>query len=172
MKITPIFDERLYVFQHPGEIEHEFKRLLSIWNNPAEILEFVNANRGDTPRYISTNKLVEDIISNAIEIEDTLIKLGSYKNERLSDFFKSLNNQATKIVELSFQKGRIQYLRIYALRIDENCFAITGGAIKFTKLMEERPHTAKELIKIKRCKNYLKANNVLDADSFYEFLNE
>ena len=38
--------------------------------------------------------------------------------------------------------------------------------------MEDRPHTKQELIKIEKCRNYLKENGVLDTDSFYEFLDE
>ena len=70
------------------------------------------------------------------------------------------------------QKGRKNYLRIYALRIDKNCFVITGGAIKFTHLMQDRKHTQLELNKIEMCRNYLKENGIIDADSFYEFLNQ
>jgi len=38
--------------------------------------------------------------------------------------------------------------------------------------MEEREHTANELIKIERCRNFLRENGVMDADSFFEFLIE
>lgn len=38
--------------------------------------------------------------------------------------------------------------------------------------MEDRPHTKKELKKITKCGGYLKANGIIDADSFHEFLTE
>jgi len=38
--------------------------------------------------------------------------------------------------------------------------------------MEDRNHTNRELIKLNRCKAFLNENGVIDADSFYEFLNE
>lgn len=78
----------------------------------------------------------------------------------------------TEFVTLSKQKGRKNYLRIYAIRIDENCFVITGGTIKFHHLNKDRQHTQKEMDKINACRDYLKANKVMDADSFYEFINE
>ena len=69
----------------------------------------------------------------------------------------------------SFSSGEYD---IVAIKIDNNCFVITGGAIKFHHLNKDRPHTQKEMQKINRCRDYLKDNGVFDADSFYEFLNE
>src|SRR5690606_7035750 len=106
----------------------------------------------------TVEKVVNEIISNANEIDDTLHELSEDNMRKLDEFFKPLNNQEYKIVELSKQKGRKNYLRIYALRIDTNCFVITGGAIKFTHLMAEREHTRMELEKINHCRDYLKSN--------------
>jgi len=98
--------------------------------------------------------------------------LSENENKNLAAFLKPLYNHEYNEVNLSKQKGRKNYLRIYALRIENNLFVITGGAIKFTLLMEEREHTANELIKIERCRNFLRENGVMDADSFFEFLIE
>lgn len=71
------------------------------------------------------------------------------------------------------QKGRQNCLRLYAIKIDEETFVITGGAIKLPlhHLMEDRDHTIKELQKIKKAQDYLRANQIFDEDSFFEFLN-
>ncbi len=98
--------------------------------------------------------------------------MNAVESNHFEIFFKSLHNQEYKPKPVSKQKGRKSYLRIYALKIDTNCYVITGGAIKFILLMEERLHTKQELIKIEKCRNYLKENGVLDIDSFYEFLEE
>lgn len=81
-----------------------------------------------------------------------------------------MRNSEYQFQILSLQKGRKNYLRIDALRIDDDCFVITGGAIKLTHLMEEREHTANELQKLEVAKQFLKANDIYDSDSFYEFL--
>jgi hypothetical protein len=113
-----------------------------------------------------------EILDNANDIEDILIEIAEDDDRQFEEFFKPLHNQEYKVVQLSMQKGRKNYLRLYALKIDENCFVITGGAIKFTHLMKERPHTLIELNKINKCKDFLKSNNVFDNDSFYEFINQ
>lgn len=172
MKIVPIFAKKLYTFQYKDELLNELDRLLELWNDTSLLYQFAKDNRQDIPKDKTIEKVVNEIINNANEIDDTLHELSKNNTRKLDEFFKPLNNQEYKIVELSKQKGRKNYLRIYALRIDTNCFVITGGAIKFTHLMNERDHTKKELSKINHCRDYLKSNGVIDTDSFYEFLNE
>ncbi len=172
MKIVPIFADKLFSIHYDGEEVNELDRLLSLWNNVLEVFEFVKQNISDAPKNKSIKELSEQIIENAVEIDNTLNELSQNNNRNLDDFFKPLNNQEYRIIELSKQKGRKNYLRIYALRIDTNCYVITGGAIKFHHYMDARQHTANELIKIEKCRNYLKENNVINMDSFYEFLNE
>ena len=64
------------------------------------------------------------------------------------------------------------WLRIYAIRREPNVYVVTGGAIKLSRTMQEREHTALELDKLNRCKAFLKANGVFDQDSFVELTNE
>jgi hypothetical protein len=73
---------------------------------------------------------------------------------------------------LSKRKGRQNLLRIYAIKIDSNCYVITGGAIKITETMQGHQDTLLELTKLEKCKQYLKENDVFDSDSFYELVND
>ncbi len=174
MRIVRIFADQsnLFAFCFKGEKMNELRRLLKLWNDTAYLFEFVKNNKSDVPKNIPIPTLVFQLIDNANEIDDTLIKISNDPNRRLEEFFKPLNNQEYRIVELSKQKGRKNYLRLFAIKIDNNCFVITGGAIKFHHLNKDRPHTQKEMLKIDKCRDYLKNNGVFDADSFYEFLNE
>lgn len=63
---------------------------------------------------------------------------------------------------------------MYAIKIDDDTFVITGGAIKLPlhHLMNDREHTRVELQKLDSAKSYLDENDVFDEDSFFEFLNE
>ena len=44
--------------------------------------------------------------------------------------------------------------------------------IKLTRTMQEREHTLKELVKMEKVRQYLVANNVIDDDSFTDFIKE
>lgn len=47
------------------------------------------------------------------------------------------------------------FLRLYAVRLDEGQFLITGGTIKLTRAIQDRPHTQRELDKLDRTVSYL-----------------
>jgi hypothetical protein len=173
MKIVDIFaNGKLYAFHYDGEKDHELDRLLDLWNDPNYLYGFITQHKSDTPKDKTPYKLYNEILDNANELEDILDEIATDNDRQFEEFFKPLHNQEYKLVELSLQKGRKDYLRLYALKIDNNCFVITGGAIKFTHLMEERPHTLTELNKIKSCKDLLLSHGVFDADSFYEFITQ
>jgi hypothetical protein len=142
-----------------GEKFNEMRRLLTLWNDTAYLYEFVTNNKSDIPKDLNILALVSQIIDHANDIDDRLYEISSNPEKGLEEFFKPLDNQEYHIVELSKQKGRKNYLRLFAIKIDYHCFVI-------------RPHTQKEMQKMDRCRDYLKDNGVFDADSFYEFLNE
>jgi len=172
MKIVCIFENQLFAFHFNGEKMNELRRLLALWNDTAYLYKFVIENKLDVPKDVPVHTLVAQLIDDANEIDDMLDEISNNPERSLGEFFKPLNNQEYQIVELSKQKGRKRYLRLFAIKIDINCFVITGGAIKFHHLNKDRLHTQKEMQKINRCRDYLKDNNVSDADSFYEFLDE
>jgi hypothetical protein len=171
--IIDIFANRkLYAFKYNGEVDHELDRLLALWNDPSYLINFINSNASDIPKDKTAYFVFKDILKNTDVLEDIIEEIATDENREFEEFFSPLHNQEYKVVELSMQKGRRNYLRLYAIKIDDNCFVITGGAIKFTHLMEERPHTLEELNKIKHCKDFLKSNGVFDNDSFYEFITQ
>ncbi|MGO1596745.1 MAG: hypothetical protein ACTHXT_08600 [Sphingobacterium sp.] len=172
MKIVNIFVHRLFAFQYGGETDNEYDRLMDLWASAEYVYEFVKANKDDIPENKSVKKVSEQILDDAILIDETLIEITESVGRTLSQFFKPLHNQEYKVKVLSLQKGRESYLRMYAIRIDEDTFVITGGAIKFHHLMENRAHTKDELQKLSVAKDYLKNKGIFDEESFFEFLNE
>jgi hypothetical protein len=172
MKIVAIFDTRLFSFRFPGEEENELNRLLNLWNDPQYVFQFIRANITDAPQNISTLQLTNLISDDGNEIDDLLSKLGKDLKGNFEVFFKQLNNNEYQSKTLSKRKGRKNYLRLYALKIDTNCFVITGGAIKFTHLMEDRKHTKTELQKMETCRQFLKSQGIYDEESLYEYIKE
>lgn len=171
MKIYSIFAFKLFSFKFPDEDENELKRLLTIWRDPEFLEKFYHENRHDL-RKCSFETFAQNIIDDANQLDDTLYDLSQHEFSNFDLFFKQLNNQEYQFTLLSKRKGRINNLRLYALKIDANCYVITGGAIKLTHLMEERPHTLKELVKMDCCRRFLNENGVIDNESFYVFLIE
>ena len=171
MKIVSIFADKLFAFQYPNEEKNELFKLLERWNDPEYLRTFILQHEKDIGNK-RIDFLIDQFLCDANQIDDLLERLSKDANKRLEEFFKPLDNQEYQITILSKQKGRRNHLRIYALKIDDNCFVITGGAIKFTQLMEDRDHTNEERKKLNRCKHFLNENGVFDCESFYGFLCE
>lgn len=170
MKIVSIFEGRLYSFKYKGaKGKHELQRLLSLWSDAIYLYDFLKANAADLPPQKSIPQLAEAIQDNLYVIDDILL---NNADVNFNKFFAPLHNQEYNLRILSLQKGREQYLRIYAIKIDENCFVITGGAIKLTRAMQGRKHTENELLKLNQCRDFLKSKGIFDTDSLHEWINE
>ena len=102
-----------------------------------------------------------------VEICNT-IKAGGDAN--LDEFFKPLTN--TEIGERTLQKtkGRKRLIAIYAIRVSSEHYVLTGGAIKLVHLMKDQNETYHQLTRLQTTAGYLKAQGVIDDESFYEFI--
>lgn len=167
MKIVRIFADRLFAFQYEGEVDNEFDRLMDLWTDVSYLKRYAQINEIKNILNFANNRLKD-----AEQIQDFLEDLNQNK-EPYEFYFEPLQIlEFNKI--LSLQKGKIKEnkLRYYAIKIDDNCFVITGGAIKMSQTMQEHPDTNKELIKLRMVKEYLNKSGVFDEDSFFELLIE
>ena len=169
IKIVSTFVRGLYAFRYSGEEFDELERLFYEWNDIEILHDFFEENKNDL-RFFHVN-MDEAIIETRKEVaglRKKLMVLSSKVNTDLDSIFVNLDDSELKIVELAKQKSKRRWLRLYAFLIDTNTYVITGGAIKLTHKMNERPHTNEELIKLDICRNYLKEQGVFDVDSFNE----
>lgn len=165
MQISPIFDLQLYTV-HYEEYEHnEFERLIENWSDVSYLHNYAIQNK-----IIHVSRFVKHILKCVEKIEDFIDAIHT-DGEQLNQFFQNLKiSEEHKL--LALQKGKIQknQLRLYAIKIDYDCYLITGGAIKMSQTMQGHQDTNKELIKLSKVKSYLKQNGVFDEDSFYELI--
>ncbi len=88
----------------------------------------------------------------------------------LRSFFK--RNIGDLAAYLKNTPDHASWLRIYAIKLDPGIYIITGGAIKLTRTMQEREHTLAELARMEQVRRYLLDNNIVDMDSFQDYLTE
>lgn len=167
MKIVPIFAEKLFTFQYEGETDNEYDRLMELWTDLTFLKVFAKENKIN-----NVKRFINEILQDAEQIQDFLDNLSQNK-EPYGFYFKPLQDSESKKL-LAFQKGKIKKnrLRYYAIKLDNNCFVITGGAIKMSQTMQEHSDTNNELKKLETARTYLKQNGVFDEDSFFELLIE
>ncbi len=169
MQIVRTFVPRLYAFKYPNEKSNELARLLSLWVEPLFLEEFFELHEDDLAYFgLNIDRAIEETIKAANALSDRLLALATNEETPLSSLFRNLDDSEYKVIELSKQKGKQRWLRIYAIKIDRNCYVITGGAIKLTRTMQDRPHTQQELAKLNKCRDYLQSEGIFDLDSFNE----
>lgn len=167
MKIVRIFAAQLFAFHYEIEADNEYDRLMDLWTDVEYLRGFAKKNNID-----KVHEFINDILQNVEEIQDFLENIS--QNKQPYGFYFEPLQEAERTKPLAFQKGKIKMnrLRFYAIKLEGNCFVITGGAIKMSQKMQEHPETDKELTKLKAARTYLKENGVFDDDSFYELLTE
>ena len=165
--------------------KNEFDRIFNNWNDVEYLEAFFEENKTDLQKefyhYISIEDAIKITLDEAEKLErllkDVAEKGETDRYENLQTLFKPLNkSDETKYPIPEYQKSKLygerhkSWLRIYALRIDENLFFITGGAIKLTETMNEREHLLNELEKLNIVKKFLIDNEIIDTDNLIEFI--
>jgi hypothetical protein len=168
MKIVSIFADQLFSFHYLEERDDEFERLMNLWTDTSYLHAYAKKNK-----VVDIAEFIDDILQDAEEIQDFLDNIK--KNEQPYGFyFEPLQESERKRKILSFQKGKIKRnkLRLYAIKIEKDCFVITGGAIKMSQRMQDHTDTAHELLKLDTARAFLNQNGVFDGDSFFELLTD
>ncbi|GAA4736916.1 hypothetical protein [Flavisolibacter ginsenosidimutans] len=187
MELVPIFvgtnsdDGGLWAIQYNEETD-EFERLFDLWANVEYLESFFREHIHDlaaTSWTNDTDELIEEtvfsLLDEAEELEDALIyyvKGGLAGNGlALQQLFKPLDNRIYELKPLQKSKASIRTrqrpnpkLRIYAIRLAPNLYIVTGGAIKLTHTMNERPHLVAELQKIERVREWLKSEGISEPE--------
>ena len=165
-EIIKIYGE---ILRDEGEVIEEGTRL------DAESLNQV-VNYLAEQKVYDTLKAIEDTIEDSDKLQGIIMDISPSAN--LDELFRPLENYRTKGFFLGKEKAKLKrikrhssWLRIYAIRLSEGVYVITGGAIKLTLKMEEREHTRQELVKLEQVREFLLSENIIDDDSFVEYMN-
>lgn len=176
MEIVRIFADRLTSFRYGTDQPDEFSRLFSQWQDPEFLYAFFTEHIEDLQSgFFGTVSLQTAIIRTRNEarwLEQALLQLAAGEHDNLDSVFVPL--QQTEPIELTRSKAtghnQRSWLRIYAIKLQANVYAVTGGAIKLTRTMQERAHTQQELNKLNRCRDYLREQGISDIDGLSELV--
>lgn len=65
----------------------------------------------------------------------------------------------------SYGSGRPPLLRMYAIKIQPNCYLITGGGIKLADTIQNSPELKDHILQdIDKVRSWLKTNGIIDSD--------
>ena len=181
MKIEEITgDGRLWSVKYDNQADNALFMAFDQWNDVTWLRQFFMDNINDLESYFhitNVNQAIYDTLEDSEELECLIMDISPEAN--LDAIFRPLENSRTSEMLLSREKARIQnrpkhasWLRIYAIRVNTGVYIVTGGAIKLTRTMQERDHTLMELQKMEQVRRFLLDNDIMDADSLTDFLEE
>jgi hypothetical protein len=111
--------------------------------------------------YFSLLRIFKDLAEEGITDEE----LG------LVEIFKPLKKSEIFKPQLQKEKAKSSYkswIRVYALRVAQNFYIVTGGGIKLYKTMQEDEYLKTQLAKIELVKQFLIENEMYDPEGFQE----
>lgn len=174
MKLVRIFvaedsENGLWSISKEGLVHNEFESFFERMNDIVWLREFFSLNVDDLNSGFFKELKIDDAVmktmDEAEEMENALYDFTQQgfrgHGARLQSIFKPLNNFEYVISLYQKSKARVRngWLRLYAIRLDWNCFVITGGAIKLTSNMK-RDHLQDELKKLEQTKAFLRQHEI------------
>lgn len=173
-------DGRLWAVRYDEAKDNELFRLFDQWNDVMWLRNFFKENINDLSAYFKItdiNQAISDTIDDSEVLEGVILDISPEAD--LDLIFRPLSNNRTIAEMLEKMKARGErtnrhdsWLRIYAIRLADGKYIITGGAIKLTATMQERPHTQAELDKIEKVRRFLLDEGIVDDDGFIDYISE
>lgn len=158
----------------------EFTKWRRLWQDPSFLSDFycnhIEYFREPFWAGIDEERFVMDAIASAPEIFRNLE--AALQKDDLENLFQPLSPQDERqadytSIRVKSKFGCIQNhfaFRIYAVKVDDGCYVITGGAIKITRGMSEAPHTKIELDKLNYVHDALLEEGLTDKVSFLDYI--
>ncbi|MCQ2311287.1 MAG: hypothetical protein MJZ64_06015 [Paludibacteraceae bacterium] len=176
MEIVSIYPPHIYSIQYDGKDENEYDRLLDEWNDINIVLAFMEENKMYLINDVWKNKTIEDATRQVLEEAETLEDLFEQlaKNTRVGekpDFdshFHYLDGKYKYVMEYqpmkSYGTKNPSMLRLYAIKMAENTYLITGGGIKLADKIQNSPQLKDHILQeIDAVRSWLKENGIMDS---------
>ncbi|KAA6343581.1 hypothetical protein EZS27_008750 [termite gut metagenome] len=172
-------DGRLWAVRNEGEEDNELYKLFDRWNDVVWLRAFFKANLNDLTSYfkiIDVKNAIMDTIEDSDRLEGIILDISP--NANLDTVFRPLSNYDRERylekdkAKIGERRQHASWLRIYAIKLNLDVYIVTGGAIKLTATMQEREHTANELLKIEQTRRFLIENGIMDDDGFVDYMKE
>ena len=173
-------DGRLWAVRYDNEQDNCFDSLFAKWYDMSWLKAFFQENITDLSAYFKITDVYQAVMETLQEakvLQCLMLDISPQAN--LDVLFRHLEN--SRYSEMSLGKEKVKgngfgyrpsWLRIYAIKMDKGAYLITGGAIKLTATMSERPHTLAELAQLEKVRNKLIDLGVYDIEGLNDYNNE
>ncbi|MBO5407263.1 MAG: hypothetical protein J6A27_07115 [Bacteroidales bacterium] len=184
MEVVRIYGEWLYSIQFDEEDLNEYVRIFKQWHNLDYLEKFFcdNAEYIDSPFWKNAGLHPDEpeisaqrVLDEANGLEEYICKLVENMNLGIKpdfdEYFHFLGGKYKCLWTLepmkSYGTGNPSLLRLYAIKIDKNCYLIVCGGIKLGTTIQNSPVLKDEVFKkIDKVLQFLRANGIEESDDF------
>lgn len=182
MEIVEIYEPWIYSIQFDEKDIDEYDRIIEKWHDLDYLTDFFTKNAkfmenpvwqaiGLTPD--EPEKSAERIIDEADQLEKYIKQLvenaDAGEKPDFEAYFHFLNGKYSFVCELAPMKAygtlRPSLLRLYAVRLEANCFLIVYGGIKLADTIQNSPDLKDNVLnKMDRVLAFLKREGITERD--------
>lgn len=129
--------DHLWAVRDMAKPKNELAMLFDTWNDMEYLMQFFIDNFHDLKETFYIERIsdaIEDTLDDAEQLERRILDIPFTDN--LDELFKPLGTIDMSVRELAREKarnwdriGHASWLRVYAIRLEENVFVITGGQL-------------------------------------------
>jgi len=195
MRVVPIFAGNTKIEEcalwsvvypeHGESADNIFRQLFNNWNDTEYVRGFIKDHESELKhpiwKGITKDEALEQVLDEVEDFEAELKAVESkqpgFENVTLDDIFEPLHKDEFRHRRRneSHRKARPDFstpmLRIYAIKLSDGCFIVTGGGIKLTNSMKEAELEG-EVSKIERVQDYLKREGISSREGLIEGLTD
>lgn len=180
MEIEEVFPSHLYSIRYDGEKRNEFRRLFQEeWNSKDYLLSFFRKYIDYLDKNIwshlekkpeeAAKYVIEDANNLEIFINTLERNVNNGKKPDFEAFFYPLDGKYSYVWDMMPVKGYGRkahtFLRLYAIKVEANCYIIVYGGLKLGRSIQESPLLKNEVFnRIDRVLRYLKQEGVIDHE--------
>lgn len=182
LEIVEIYKDRLYSIQFDEEILNEYHRVFREWHDIDYLVGFFSKNEryvdtpfwkdagldAKTPEY-SAQKVIDEANELETHIKELIENMEEGREPDLDSYFHFLEGKYKCLWSLepmkSYGTGSPSLLRLYAIKLESNCYLIVYGGIKLGDTIQNSPVLKDNVFKkIDNVLSFLKANGITDGE--------
>lgn len=178
MVIEEIFPPHIYSVRYDGEDDNEYDRLFNEWNDMEYVTTFMETHQqylsspvwSQTPTPEDASRQVyeeaEIMESNFEELAENSANGSKPDFDSLFRFFNGKYQYELEIPPMkSYGPKRPSLLRIYAIKLQQNRYLITGGGIKLADTIQNSPGLQDHVLQnIDKVRDFLFTNGISDSE--------
>ncbi|MBR4729614.1 MAG: hypothetical protein IK075_05080 [Prevotella sp.] len=183
MEIVEIIPPYLYSVKYDDERTDEYHRVFHNWHEIEYLVEFFRLNKEYLEQpfwreyFPEPEDAAKDVVVDATALENHINQLAdNAKNGEEPDFdtyFHPLDGKYIYEWQLipmkGYGMGKPTFLRLYAIRLSENCYLLVFGGLKLADTIQNSPGLKTEVFKrIDQTLAYMKREGITEQEDLKE----